>query len=292
MNLITKLLLSGILSLGGLISVNALTQSTQTVVNETEVQTITLEEAKEIALNKVQGTFVSSTADDDDYTIVIEKDDVIYEVEVNKFSGTIEDVDTEAKKVESTSQISETKAKEIALKKINGTVVSVENDEDDYTVTIEKGNYIYEVEVNKYSGKIEDVDKEEKKVQSASQISETKAKELALKKVNGTIISVENDEDDYTVTIEKGNYIYEVEVNKYSGKIEDVDKEIKKTQSSSKITKEKAKEIALNQVNGKVISVEYDDDDHEYSVEVIMNNIEYEITIDAGNGKVLEVEKD
>ena len=227
MNLITKLLLSGILSLGGLISVNALTQSTQTVVNETEVQTITLEEAKEIALNKVQGTFVSSTDDYDDYTIVIEKDDVIYEVEVNKFSGTIEDVDTEAKKVESTSQISETKAKEIALKKINGTVVSVENDEDDYTVTIEKGNYIYEVEVNKYSGKIEDVDKE-----------------------------------------------------------------IKKTQSSSKITKEKAKEIALNQVNGKVISVEYDDDDHEYSVEVIMNNIEYEITIDAGNGKVLEVEKD
>ena len=292
MNLITKLLLSGILSLGGLISVNALTQSTQTVVNETEVQTITLEEAKEIALNKVQGTFVSSTADYDDYTIVIEKDDVIYEVEVNKFSGTIEDVDKEAKKVESTSQISETKAKEIALKKINGTVISVENDEDDYTVTIEKGNYIYEVEVNKYSGKIEDVDKEEKKVQSASQISETKAKELALKKVNGTIISVENDEDDYTVTIEKGNYIYEVEVNKYSGKIEDVDKEIKKTQSSSKITKEKAKEIALNQVNGKVISVEYDNDDHEYSVEVIMNNIEYEITIDAGNGKVLEVEKD
>ena len=146
--------------------------------------------------------------------------------------------------------------------------------------------------MNKYSGKIEDVDKEIKKTQSSSKITKEKAKELALKKVNGTIISVENDEDDYTVTIEKGNYIYEVEVNKYSGKIEDVDKEIKKTQSSSKITKEKAKEIALNQVNGKVISVEYDNDDHEYSVEVIMNNIEYEITIDAGNGKVLEVEKD
>lgn len=62
--------------------------------------------------------------------------------------------------------------------------------------------------------------------------------------------------------------------------------------SSQKITANKAKEIALNRVNGKVKSVDYNDDDNEYEVEIVKDDIEYEIIIDASSGKILEVEKE
>lgn len=133
----------------------------------------------------------------------------------------------------------------------------------------------------------DELEKEES--QSKKNITLQQAKNTALKKVNGTITKTKEDNDDYTIYIQKDHYLYEIEVNKTTGKIDEIEKEVIK--SSKKITAEKAKEIALNRVNGKVKSVDYNDD-NEYEVEIQKDDVEYEIIIDASSGKILEVEKD
>ncbi|NRD79212.1 PepSY domain-containing protein [Bacillus sp. BRMEA1] len=60
-------------------------------------------------------------------------------------------------------------------------------------------------------------------------ISAKKAKEIALKKVNGEFISIKLENDDggehYEVKIKKSGTIYEVEVDAKSGKVLEVEKE-------------------------------------------------------------------
>ena len=191
--------------------------------------------------------------------------------------------------VEETSKTLQ-EAKQIALNYVNGTITKTKEDNDDYTIYVKKDNYIYEIEVNKKTGKIEEVDKEKIKTTS-SNITLSQAKELALKEVNGKIISTKTDDDDYEITVQKDGYIYEIEVNKKTGKITDIDKEKVKT-SVDIISANKAKEIALKEVSGTVVSVDYDDDDYKYDVEIVKDNIEYEVEIDAKNGNVIKVEKD
>ena len=125
--------------------------------------------------------------------------------------------------VEETSKTLQ-EAKQIALNYVNGTITKTKEDNDDYTIYVKKDNYLYEIEVNKKTGKIEEVDKEKIKTTS-SNITLSQAKELALKEVNGTIISTKRDDDDYEITIQKDNYTYEIEVSKKTGKITDIDKE-------------------------------------------------------------------
>ncbi|MEG0366359.1 MAG: PepSY domain-containing protein [Coprobacillus sp.] len=192
--------------------------------------------------------------------------------------------------VTSSKEIGIEKAKEIALTKVNGKVVRTETDDDDYQVYIEKDGYKYDIEIDRYRGTIDDVDKE--KININQGISEEKAKQLALAKVNGKIVDIKSDDDDYNVYIEKDNYIYEIEVDRYRGVIDDVEKERKPSSNAQIISQEQAKQIALTKVNGTVREVEYDNDDYQYDVKVYKDMIEYEIKIDAKSGGVLEIEKD
>ena len=298
MNNLMKLMMAGLISITTIgvsqnittpqTTVNQQTKQAEVVVEETSK---TLQEAKQIALNYVNGTITKTKEDNDDYTIYVKKDNYLYEIEVNKKTGEIDDVDKE-KVVSSTktTTITLTKAKQIALNYVNGTITKTKEDNDDYTIYVKKDNYLYEIEVNKKTGKIEEVDKEKIKTTS-SNITLSQAKELALKEVNGKIISTKTDDDDYEITVQKDGYIYEIEVNKKTGKITDIDKEKVKT-SVDIISANKAKEIALKEVSGTVVSVDYDDDDYKYDVEIVKDNIEYEVEIDAKNGNVIKVEKD
>lgn len=329
MNTFIKLLVSGILSLGIIAGVQQNSTSTQLNNKETtqtinSSQEVTSEEAKQIALGAVDGTFQKIVDDNDEYDIYIQKDQYIYEIDVNKKTGKITGIDTEevktttsntttqsANKTTSKTNSSTTKsttsknitlakAKQIALKRVNGTIQKTVNDNDEYDIYIKKDSYIYKIEVNKKTGKITDVDKEAIKTTNTTKTTQNtttsknitlaKAKQVALKKVNGKIITTKTDSDDYDITIQKGQYVYEIEVNKRTGKITDIDKE--KARSTNIISSTKAKQIALKRVNGTVQSVEYDADDCEYAVEIMKNNVEYEVTIHAETGKVLEVEKD
>ena len=148
-------------------------------------------------------------------------------------------------------------------------------------------------------------------------IGENKAKEIALGLINGEIVEFELDDDynEYEIEIIANGYEYEIEIDAYTGKVlkfekdhldddkydddndyddkydddRDDDKQDKKA-NPQRIGAEKAKEIALKLVNGKIIDFELDDD--EYNIEIVSNGYEYEIEIDAYTGEVLDFEKD
>lgn len=289
---IAKLLLTGVVSFG---TIGTLAVEEKKIENKVEDKKITLEEAKEKVLSQVSGTIENTKEEHDEYTIYTRSGNYIYEVEVDKLTGKVTEVDKELVKQEVKQKVTSLdSAKSIALSKVNGTVVKTSEDDDDYSIYIKKDNYIYEIEVDKLTGKVEEIDKEKVK-QPASQknknITLDKAKELALKKVNGKIVSSRSDEEDYEIIIQKDNYMYELDVDKKTGRIDDMDREVIKNRDNV-ISLEKAKEIALNKVNGTIQSVDYDQDDLEYSIEIMSNHVEYEVEIDGLSGKVLKVEKD
>ncbi len=58
------------------------------------------------------------------------------------------------------------------------------------------------------------------------------------------------------------------------------------------ISSEKARSIALSVADGTITDFEFDDDDLEYVVEIEVEDLEYEITIDARTGEIIEIEID
>ena len=70
--------------------------------------------------------------------------------------------------------------------------------------------------------------------------------------------------------------------------------EAKGIHSLTEINEERAKQIALEQVSGQVMSVETEEDDGKTKFEVIVQAKDgrYEVEIDKATGKVLEVEKE
>lgn len=127
---------------------------------------------------------------------------------------------------------------------------------------------------------------------SAKSVTFTQAKKIALKKVNGTIIEADRDADDgeYEFEIRKGNYVYEVEVKKRTGKAYITEKEYK-PMKKVKVTRAQAKAIALKKVpNGKVVKLKLDG--NKYEIELIKGNYEYEMDISATTGEILDYERD
>ena len=221
-------------------------------------------------------------------------------------------------------RISSEEAKKIALKKVDGTIVDFELDDDEYEVEIHANGKEYEITIDAYTGKIiefkvDDLDDDKpatkpatkpvtkpvtkpttkpttKPATKAERISAATAKEIALKKVNGTIVDFELDDDEYEVEIHAEGKEYEMTIDAYTGKItqfevDDQDDEpTLTTPKKTRITSEQAKKIALAKVNGTIVDFELDDD--EYKVEIHAEGKEYEMIIDAYTGEITEFEID
>lgn len=249
---------------------------------------ITVQEAKETALTQIDGEVDSVVEEDDEYTVYITKDNYLYEIDVDKSTGDINDINHT---LIDTTIITQKEAKEIALNEIDGTFDSIGEDDDDYIIYIEKDNYLYEVYVNKITGIIDSIDKEEINTTS-DEITLNQAKEIALTQINdGTIVETETDTDEYDIFILKGSYLYEVEIDRATGSVLGIEKELS-NYGSKIITEEEAETIALKEVDGTVKSISYDNEDNAYEVEIKSGSTYYEIIINAYNGNVIEVDKD
>jgi uncharacterized membrane protein YkoI len=122
-------------------------------------------------------------------------------------------------------------AKKIALKKVNGTIIDADRDADrdaddgEYEFEIRKGNYVYEVEVKKRTGKAYITDKEYKPVKKVK-VTHAEAKKIALKKVpNARVVKLELDGNKYEVELIKGKYEYEMDISASTGKILDYERD-------------------------------------------------------------------
>ncbi|WP_455539271.1 PepSY domain-containing protein [Terrisporobacter sp.] len=139
-------------------------------------------------------------------------------------------------------------------------------------------------------------------------ITSNKAKDVMNDKVPGAKI-VEFSFDDsgktpkYEGTLVKENTQYEITVNATNGKITDFEEEqaeiIEETidikNSDKYIGEKKAKSIMLKKVpNAKIVSFKLDKDDktHKYEGELRKDNKEYDISVDAKTGKIIEFEQE
>ncbi len=107
----------------------------------------------------------------------------------------------------------------------------------------------------------------------------------------------------YEIEFYTSSHAYEYEINATTGKILEKDVETLKTASSgssssstvSYISVDKAKSIAVNYAGFSISEVTFkkaslDQDDHEYEIEFYKDGVEYEVTLDAISGAVLEFE--
>ena len=144
-------------------------------------------------------------------------------------------------------------------------------------------------------------------------IGEEKAKEIMQKEAPGAeFINFELDEDDgraeYDGELVKDNTEYDITVDAVTGEILESEQEKYDGRYDSKsndtkdkkdyISKTKAKNIMKEEVPGaEIVEFEFDghdDDDNEpatYEGELVKDNVEYDVTVDAVTGEVLSVEK-
>lgn len=169
-------ILSAGVALGGALSVSAMSKDHSDVTNPSmNNEEITMNKAKEIALNKVQGHLDSierkQRGNQEYYEVEIEKNHVDYEVYINASSGAIEavhkddddqdDFDDATISSQNTS-ISEKEAISIAEKEVNGTVTKIEKDEDDgivkYEIELRTKNGEVDIDIDASTGKIVEMD--------------------------------------------------------------------------------------------------------------------------------------
>ena len=224
------------------------------------------------------------------------------------------------------------KAKSIALNHAGVTsstakFVKVERDRDDgrllYEVEFYAGNKEYDYEILASDGTIlsYDADIEGYRIPSSTSTSSTdigaeKAKEIALQHAgvsasNAVFVKAEREYDDgrltYDVDFYAGNKEYDYEILAADGTILSYDADIEgyripsstSSSSSGYISVERAKEIALQHaglsssgVNFDKAEFDHDDGRAEYEIEFHHNFREYEYTIDAASGTILEAERD
>jgi uncharacterized membrane protein YkoI len=145
------------------------------------------------------------------------------------------------------TSLSEDKVSQMIVEKYGGTIKKISPDQENYKLTLAKDQILYDIIVNRQTGKVVSFVKQSSAVADDSRQSESKepqkghqpttsvdtpitiekAEELALEKVSGMITSTDLDEEDgqlvYEVDIDQSkNKKAEVIINAYSGKIESI----------------------------------------------------------------------
>ena len=148
---------------------------------------------------------------------------------------------------------------------------------------------------------LDDESKTMRTTTNSPQISLEQAKSIALRIQEGTVTEafLENDNGvlAYEIEVTNGNEETEIKIDPSTGNILSTETETEEPVTvqelvSAEITEEKAKEIALNEVSGRVIKVDTEKENGRvlYEIEIQDGNDVAEVEIDAETGEVLEVE--
>jgi uncharacterized membrane protein YkoI len=206
---------------------------------------LTEEEARAIALERVPGEIIRLELDDDDeYEVKILLDGVRYELEIDAFTGEVREADQDdddfTADTGTNPGISLEEARRIALEKVSGTIIEEERDDDSYDFEIVLDGRKYEIEINAATGAVEkyetdqddddrdsgrhkkeDKNKNRKHQKSSARLTIEEARRIALGRVNGRITEEERDDDSYDFEIILDGKKYEMEINAFTGKIEE-----------------------------------------------------------------------
>lgn len=201
-------------------------------------------------------------------------------------------------------------AKKAALKEVKGAqVIETDTDMENgvfvYDIELLKKNKIYTLQYNSKTGALIEYGWEinTKPYQNGKQMSKSAIQKKALKKVkNASVINIHMDYDDgvseYDVKLQKGSKRYELVYNASSGKLLEYKWETVNTgtsKASKYIGVTKAKNIALKKApNATIVKCEFDNDDgmQVYDISMVEGIYEYDVTINAKTGTIMEFEKD
>ena len=153
------------------------------------------------------------------------------------------------------ASLSEDRVSQMMIEKYGGAIKNISPDQETYKLTLVKDQILYDIIVNRRTGKVVSFVKQSPPVTNDSRQSEIKepqkgnqpttsadtpitiekAGELALEKVSGTITSIKLDEED-------GQLVYEVDIDQ---------------------TKTKKAEVIINAYSGKIESITFKTDEHD-----------------------------
>ncbi len=239
--------------------------------------------------------------------------DQLANLSINELNLILKDNEKTSGSASQKAYIGEAKAKEIALNHANVTNITnykIELDFDDvmvYEIEFKANNKEYDYEINALTGDIieYEIDNNETSNNNSSnssnntttdKITKDEAKQIALKHANVTNITnyeIELDDNKYEIEFEANNKEYEYEINATTGKIIKYSIDNNYKEPNPIISKEEAKQIALDHANvTNITNYEIELDDNKYEIEFEANNKEYSYEINATTGKIIEYEID
>lgn len=211
------------------------------------------------------------------------------------------------------TEITEERAKEIALAKTGGGMVTecrldYEHGRKVYEIEIINGDTKYEMDVRVADSQIFDYEVKTYSGYNATgttEISADKAKEIALAKAGGgTIIECKLDFERgikvYEIDIINGDAKYEIDVCVTDSQVYKFEQKIfpangaPASNSSSEISAEKAKEIALAKTgSGTVVEckLDYEHGRKVYEIEIINGNTKYELDVCVTDSQIYDYEQ-
>lgn len=260
-----------------------------------------------------EGTVVEVKLDGDDgvyyYEIEIVNGDIKYDSKVN--ADNLEliklekgDADSE-EPLNSVKRITPEAALDIADGEVDGEITGWELEDDEYEILIEADDNSVVIEIDALTADVlnkEIIKNEEEnnKVEGSGGKGEDAADDKDEKA---------EEQEKSASDQEKEETVPEEETAEKAENTEQQPAEQKKEEQQSKddsgqqenqtpdyengiLTPDAAINIALNAVGGIVIEWEYDDDDFEYEIELIVNGQEVEVEINSINGAIIEIEYD
>ena len=277
--------MAGVLAIGGV----AMADDSAPSVKKQAEKLISLQEAKQVATQKVKGGIVTEIELDKDdgryhFDIDLKDEKYEYDLEVDAYTGKIikfeKEVEKERKQVnkqqvKSAKLLTEEEAIAVAKKRASGTVKEIELGEDDgrkvYEIEMRDGEFKYEIELDAKTGEILEFEKDRyrsaKKEVKAQPQTQVKA---PTEKVAASTMKV-------------------VEPAKEKQAVKAV--ETKKTNQKTRLTKDQAIAIAKQHASGVVTDFELDDG-YVYEIEMEDGDIEYELEIHAYTGAILSFDRD
>ncbi|MBD1383554.1 PepSY domain-containing protein [Metabacillus arenae] len=204
---------------------------------------LTEEKINKIVKEKYPGELLSSELTNakgsKHYKVIVKGKNGTYVVLADANTGEIQQLNQVEKKDPAESKPEEnllTKEEAEKMASKDGTVKSTEFNKEKqlYSVTVENEKTQSIIEINARTRKVEnkkEITKTEEQAEPKTQISEKEAKNIALKKMNGTVTDIELNDDDgvlvYEVEMETDKEEAIIFINAFTGEIDGTEKETK-----------------------------------------------------------------
>ncbi|MCG3087222.1 PepSY domain-containing protein [Sporosarcina cyprini] len=252
--------LAGVVAVGSV----ALADDSVSSSSATAKQMLTLQQAKELAVQQVGGHVTEIELEKKKsgpvYEVEVESKGIEYELDIDALTGAVavRKQQSNVPAAVSGQLLSEEQAIAAAKKLASGKVVDIELDEDNkqyyYDIELRDDNYEYDVKVHAITGEIVKFEKELKSGKNNNQSGQLMKKEEALafakKHAVGNVKKIELDREDgrrvYEIEMKDDRFKYELTLDAVTGELISFEKEQYKKASAKKSQQAATKPVSSN----------------------------------------------